>query len=614
MSSGLNRRKLFRYGSLFAAATAFSACSAQEHQDTTTPHTNDTSTSPTPTKHQPVTLRFANAAPTSSLDVATSGTLETARISAQVLEPLLRANVDTGLPEASLATKWDVSSDRLSYTFTLRNNVTFHDGTPFNADAVLKNYQRWVHAAADTTAYSHTDYLQLFSGVTAPDQRTPLVTDCKAVDEKVIFTLSRPSTSFIKALTQPAFGIASPASLNDEYHFKKLPVGTGAYTLKEWDGSTATLEASPTYWGTAPVIERLIISTISDSDKRYYALRNGDIDAYDLVAIDNYVPLARSGNLIQPRDPYAICYISINTDHPVLSKALMRQAIAHALDRHEVVRNNFPQGTNVANDFLPALFMMKNDDTRAYYNYDKNRAKEQLEASGYNGEELTFYYPTGVSLATMESPEAIYASLAANLVSIGLNIKPMPVPWNEGYLDVISQHSTERALALTGFVGSYRDPNAFISRVLAPTSEIVHSAEHSEATYIENGELEILEEPAPDNHKLDAPTDEQPKDDTEAPTTEKDDAPAPDSTSLAELPREKITYPQILSAMRAADQINDVDKRRIAYQAINLHIALLMPAIPIAYPISSVALGPRVDYYPLSATGIANFASAKAHS
>lgn len=566
--SRYSRRQVMQLSALLAAGVSLSSCSTSQIGN------NSDSSS------EPNTFRFANAALPTTLDVADSSTIETARISAQILEPLVRANMNTGEPEPGLAQNWSISDDGLVYTFELRTGITFHDGTEFNADSVLKNYNRWSHIASDTTSYTHVEFLQLFSNINTTDGSTPLVQRCIVRDSKVAFTLSRRSQSFLKALTQPSFGIASPAALNNDFRFKDLPVGTGAYQATSWKNQVAQLDYFEHYWGNKPGVERIIFSTISDTEQRYVAIREDTIDGYDLVGVNNYVDLARSGNLTQPRDPYAICYISINLEHPVLAQRTMRSAVAHALDRNALTKKYFPQGTNVAEDFLPSLFMMKNKETSAYYTHKTDITADRLKEAKYANEEIEFYYPTGVSLPTMETPEAIYASLSADLVEAGINIKPVPIAWSDGYLEKISEPSSTRGLALTGFVGSYRDPNAFLSKVLAPTSNIIEQSEQATAS-----------------------TSDTSQESTAKPT------PTASASSSASA-QDDVSYPEILKALRAADQLTNLGERREAYAHINKLVAQLMPAIPLCNPVSTVALGKRVNYYPLSATGVEDLSQA----
>ncbi|MEX3609648.1 ABC transporter substrate-binding protein [Rothia sp. LK2588] len=564
----LSRRRVLSFTALLAAGHALTACAH--------------SSSPADDNDKPLKLRFVNAAPTRSLDVATSGTLETARISAQVLEPLVRANIDTGEPEPCLATSWEFSDDRRTLTFHLRDGVHFHDGSPFAAEDVKTNVARWQHAAGDDTANAHIAFLQLFSPLNSPDGKTPLITDCTVEGSSVQFKLSRPSSSLLKALTQPAFGIACPRSLDANGKFTAQPVGTGAYTVAAHAEGKTELKRNESYWDEHPAVSDITFTTITNPAKRFYSILENQCDAYDLVGTMHYVDLARSGILVQPRDPYAITYISINLQHPVFQDVRVRQAVSYALNRPEIVKKHFPQGSHSATDFLPSLFMMKNDQTSFFYANNTAKAQRLLKQAGYRNEPVEFYYPTDVSLATMTSPESLYSSLSSALVKAGFNIVPKPVRWADGYLDKISASSKDRGLALTGFVGSYRDPNAFFSRVLATTSEVVKDSADSQA-----------------------PATEKPAEPTSSPT--------PSSSTKATPEPPTVTYQQILTEIRTADQLKDPEERKEAYKNINLLVAQLMPAVPIAYPVSSVALGKRVGYFPLSATGISPLGRTQVH-
>lgn len=566
--SDISRRQLLSFSALLSAGLALSSCSSAENSD------NNSSSTP-----QERVLRYANAAPAPSLDVASSGTLETARISAQILEPLVQANSDTGEAEPALAQDWSLSSDQKTYTFQLREGVSFHDGSTLDAQAVVSNADRWKKAAADATSNAHISYLQLFSKINSSDGKTPLVTDCSAQGQTVTFQLSRPSASFLKALTQPAFGIAAPAALNAQGRFNKLPVGTGAYLLESWDGKEAILSRYANYWGQSPQVDKIHFLTISSASKRYYAMQTKQLDIYDLVGMAHYVDLAKAGNLIQPRDPYAISYLSINLNNKLFKDIRIRQALAHALNRDAAVKNLYPQGTRIANDFLPSLFMMQDESTSAFYAYQLSKAQELLKAAGYNREKIEFYYPTDVSLAFLPEPEAMYAALSADLIKAGFNVVPKPIPWGQGYLDDISASSSSRGLALTGFVGSYRDPNAFYSRVLATTSEVIDASSDSTAPAQEALSEEEIRQQA--------------------------QTPSPSASSQEQEPT--VTYQQIMQQIRTADELTSHEERKEAYKNINKLVAQLMPAVPIAYPVSAVALGSKVSYYPLSATAISDF-------
>ena len=109
------------------------------------------------------------------------------------------------------------------------------------------------------------------------------------------------------------------------------------------------------------------------------------------------------------------------------------------------------------------MFKVSGSDTQSAYRQDQSLAKKLLEESEYDGKELQFYYPTDVSLAYVQSPEAVFAQIAGDLTSVGFNIKPVPIRWTDDYLSKINQANSDRAFALTGYMGAYRDPDDFLS-------------------------------------------------------------------------------------------------------------------------------------------------------
>ena len=94
-------------------------------------------------------------------------------------------------------------------------------------------------------------------------------------------------------------------------------------------------------------------------------------------------------------------------------------------------------------------------------------ARSLLATAGYDNQVIECYYPADVSLPWMDTPQKVYSEMVASLIEVGLNIKPVPLPWSE-YLSKSREVSSERGITLAGFYGMYRDPYAFFGPVLAP--------------------------------------------------------------------------------------------------------------------------------------------------
>lgn len=567
----LTRRTLIHYGSLLTAGFALAACSSPPETEPSA------SASASATEGAGPTFRFAQGAQVLTLDPAATYRVESHRISAQMLEPLVRADVNTGEPSPSLAQRWEISEDGRTYTFTLVENATFSEGTRLTAEGVIANIERWAQLGKAPLTRMTQPFHQLFGTVQLAENSSssPLVTGWSAPSNTSLkLTLSRPSRSFLKALTQPAFGLVLPSSIGADGYLTSTPIGTGAFMLSSWDDSTAVLTRNTAYRGEVPDLAAIEFLTIPDAEKRYYNLLEGSIDAYDQIALKDYVPLALDGYPVQSRDPYAIAYLGINLSHPTFDDARVRQALARAIDRAAIVEAYYPQGTNTAPDFIPALFQMKNEDMEQVYTYNLSRAQELLRASTYANQAIDFYYPFNLSLPSLPSPEGIYSLISANLVEAGFNIVPKPYRWSDaGSEDVPTAHP-DYGLELTGFIGAFRDPTAFLGHVLTPAASAPIT----------------ISEPSPSA--------------SASATT------SPSSTAATTEPtKTTASYSSIRQAIDEADTHTDIAEWREAYKDINNQVANLLSAIPLVYPVSGVTQGQRVRTYTVSATCIDDFST-----
>lgn len=560
-SHKMNRRRFVQISAVITAGFTLSACSPSDSGDSTDPE-------PSPSREERI-FRFAQAAPCLTLDPARTQRLESLRITAQILDPLVRADPNTGEPVSGLAQEWTISDDGLIYTFELDPQTTFSDGSALTPQALASNLERWEALGQQPLTRLTQPYHQLFGSVDSENQ-PPLVTAWEIPGDQMLrVTLSRPSASFPKVLTQPALGIALPAIIGKDGYFTEDPIGTGAFKLDHWSEGSIRLAPNPHYSGAEPGIDVLEFVSLPDAEKRYYSLLQGNVDAFDQIGLEDYVPLALDGYAVQTRDPYAVAYVNINLYHPAFADVLTRQALAQAIDRSKIAADYYPQGTSTAYDFLPALFQTRHEKAREHYGYDSATAASLLKDSTYEGEPIDFYYPVQVSLATLPAPEAIYSVISANLVAAGFNIVPKPYRWDAPDSEDIPAHHPDYGLELTGFLGTFRDPSAFLGKVLAPASTAPDSLTVPSASSSAN-----------------------------SPSA----SPSPETSAT-----ETTHHAEIIKALQAADIIEDVEVRRSAYREINAKLALLLPAIPLTYPVSGVTQGPRVRTYGVEATGLDRF-------
>lgn len=505
--------------------------------------------SPSPSGTGPAAkFTFATPAPPIALDPAVTSDIESWRVTRQVLECLVTTDPETGAPAPALATSWTQSSDLMSWTFTLREGVSFHDGTPFNAAAVKANFDRWFSFTPQFRAtHPGVSFTSVFKAH-ADQASLSLYKACTIVSEhEVRIDLTQPLTSFLAAMTAPGFAISSPAALTagtadveDQpssgikiSKYAQHPVGTGPFQFRSWTKDAVVLESSQGYWGTRGQIAQLSFVVYDTPQSRLQALVAGTIDGYDAVTIDNIETLVRKGFQVVRRDPFSVMYLGMNQSVPLLQNDKVRQAIAMGINKDAVIKPYFLEDTKPASQFVPPKLSGFNTPG-GFPGYDPEKAKRLLSEAGYKGEELPFFYPLNVTRLYLPSPEKVYAELSAQLTLLGLNIKPVPVDWSDGYLQKVTSPG-DHAFHLLGRYGTFADPDDFLAPLFGAKS----------------GEFGFFDA-------------------------------------------------QIFSKIERARGLPDGTDRTQAYQNINAQIGSSAPAVPIAFPISAVAVSSRVATYPTS--------------
>jgi len=418
---------------------------------------------------------FAGSAEPVTLDPFFASDGESFRVARQIFEGLVGTMPGTADPAPLLAKEWEVGEDGLTYTFSLEEGVKFHDGTDFNAEAVCFNFDRWYNmpesAQTDDLTYY---YAALFRGFATGDRAEEAIYEsCSADDElTATITLQSPFAGFISSMSLPALSMQSPTALeeyqddaatnprNTEYSTER-PVGTGPFTLESWErGEQVTLTANDDYWGEPASIDEAVVVAIAEPKARADALRNGEIDGYDLVGPADIGPLEGDGFQIVNREAFNVLYLGMNQKQAPLDDPKVRQAIAHAINRDEVVSASLPEGTQTATQFIPEVVNGFADDVPTY-DYDPEAAEQLLEEAGATGATIEFNYPTDVSRPYMPAPEDTFNVIRTQLEAVGLKIKPTADKWDPDYLEKI-QGTPGHGIHLLGWTGDYNDTDNFL--------------------------------------------------------------------------------------------------------------------------------------------------------
>jgi peptide/nickel transport system substrate-binding protein len=287
-------------------------------------------------------------------------------------DPLVRRTPD-GQYQPGLATRWELSADRLTYTFTLRTGVRFHDDTPLDPTAVKASFDRIV--APETASQAARDMLGPFDG-------------CAIVDDCTVqLQLSEPYAPLLDALSQAWLAPASPAAVRERgvEHLRR-PVGTGPYKVEGWPvGGDLTLVANAVYqWG-PPRTPRVEFTFLPDPDTRLPALERGDIHAFYELAPDQ-IRAAQSlpDHVVELVPvPGAPVSLMLNTRREPSADPLVRKALAHALNVPELVRRVFDDVFPVATAPLSATTWAHDPDLAAKYPHDLASAATLLDHAGW---------------------------------------------------------------------------------------------------------------------------------------------------------------------------------------------------------------------------------------
>lgn len=434
------------------------------------------------------TLVFGTAADPVVLDGPLVSDGESLRPIDQIFEGLVGLKPGSTQVVPALATKWAGAKNGLAWTFTLRNNVKFQDGTAFNAAAVCFNFSRWYNFPAPLQSDAVTYYWNtVFGGFAHPAAGNPgpdksLYKGCKAKgNSTVTIFLNRPSSSFIGALALTNFGMASPAALkkyqadagtvdsNGVFHptgtfGTQHPIGTGPYMLKSWTvGDKLVLTANPKYWGTKAKIKNIILKPIADNAARLQALQTGEIQGYDLVDPADIGSIASSSTLkILSRPAFNVGYVGINQKMKPFDDIHVREALAYGLDRSGVVKSFYAGRGQVANQFLPNQVVGYATKGVPSYPYNPDKAKQLLQAAGLTlPVPVDFWYPTSVSRPYMPDPKKNAEAFGASLEKSGFKVTFHSSPWRPDYLG--SVQSGKAQVYMLGWTGDFGDPANFLN-------------------------------------------------------------------------------------------------------------------------------------------------------
>ncbi|MBM1219956.1 ABC transporter substrate-binding protein [Ponticoccus sp. SC2-23] len=344
---------------------------------------------------------------------------------AQAIDSVLYSNVFEGLTRfmadgsvvPGLAASWDISDDGLVYTFTLRDGVTFHDGTTMDAEDVKFSLDR-ARAEDSTNAQKG-----LFAGIADVTVIDPLT---------VQVTLAQPDGSFLFNMAWGDAVIVAPESIET---IATNPIGTGAFKFDEWvEGDRIELSAYEGYWGDAPALSAATFRFISDPTAAFAAMMAEDIDVFAGFPAPENLPQFEADPRFQVLvgNTEGETILSTNNMVPPLDDVRVRKAIAHAIDRQAIIDGAmFGLGTPIGTHFAP--HNPDYVDLTGNSQYDPDLSRALLAEAGFADGFTT----------TLKLPPPSYARrggeiIAAQLREVGIETEISNLEWAQWLEEVFS--------------------------------------------------------------------------------------------------------------------------------------------------------------------------------
>lgn len=375
-------------------------------------------TSSKPVSGGTLTYASGDAEPT-CLDPHVGGNYPQALLATQYIEELV--GLEDGEPTPELATKWTTSDDGRTLTFTLRDDVTFTDGTPFDAAAVVANIE---HVQDPATA-SSTGYLALQS-----------ITKATATDDHTVtLSLSRPDSALLESFSQPWVGMESPKALERKQATNcESPVGTGPFAVTGWKhGDRVTLTKNTDYWGkTKPRLSGITWRFLPDSTSRYAALQAGQVDVIDNAQPDQLKAASAKGairDLDAPR-PGASNRLELNSGHGVFRDEAVRQAFIAGAEIDPGLQSLFlgtaKRSYSVLSSAEPLAYSEK-----SRFDYSPTKAKQLLDDAGWkvgsdgirqkDGQQLTVTFPVSTN-QSVPAERSLFQQIQASEKAVGFKV------------------------------------------------------------------------------------------------------------------------------------------------------------------------------------------------
>lgn len=341
----------------------------------------------------------------------------TARLDEQICEPLVRFVPGTLDIQPWLAASWETSPDGLEWAFTLQPDVTFHDGSPLDAETVKFSFDRQLDEASP--------YFAMGQWASAVELN---IIDAIRVDapDVVTFTLTGPYSKFLSrmAVSAGAWIVSKAAVEQFGEAFLENPVGTGPYVFDRWEkGQQVVLRRNDAYWAGTPGLDEIYFRAIPEEGARLAALLSDQVNmSLDIGPETVELLSASDAHQVVSGPTGAVWFLAMNVESEPFQDLKVRQAVNYAVDKRAIVEDVLRGTVEIAHGPLAPAYPDYNPAVAEFYPYDPEMARQLLTEAGWPADrEVVFRCSIGGS--GMLLPEEMATVIQDNLRAVGMQTR-----------------------------------------------------------------------------------------------------------------------------------------------------------------------------------------------
>lgn len=345
-----------------------------------------------------------------SLDPHKAVAAGTKEVMFNVFEGLVKPTPDGDLIPA-VAEKYEISEDQLTYTFTIRDGIKFHNGSPVTAEDVGESLARCINGGDGVLA---VEALSNIENMETADSRT------------ISITLREPNGEFLSYLTAAIL----PADYDRQ---DTMPIGTGPFKfVSRAAQDNIVLERFDDYWGEAAYLDKVTFKIIENADSILMSLQSGAVDLFAHLTSTQVAQLGDDFN-VEEGTMNLVQAMYLNNAEAPFDDVRVRQALCYAVDRQQILDLAFDgYGSLIGSSMYPAFGKYFDDSLTNYYPHDAEKAKALLAEAGYpDGFSMTITVPSNYQ-PHMDTAQVIVEQLK----EVGVRAEILPVEWGTWLSDV----------------------------------------------------------------------------------------------------------------------------------------------------------------------------------